>query len=102
MHDIEHQCGFIPKEGIAVCKAEQFLHGNEWEWCLVVERLATEEDLLENHYLEMTGDMIWQTAVGISHCPFCGEQLTDTIKPEGPRESARSHIDATGSRTRYL
>lgn len=102
MSDTEHQCSFIPKSGVAVCRAEHFLHGNEWQWCLVVGRLATEEDLLDNHYLKMPADLIWQTAVGISHCPFCGEQLSDTIKPEGPRESARSHIDATGSRTIYL
>jgi hypothetical protein len=102
MNDIEHRCDLIPGSGVAVCRAENFLHGDEWDWCLLVERLATDEDILENHFLEMPGELIWQTVVGISHCPFCGEQLNDIRVTESPRGLARYHIDSTGPETRYL
>jgi len=69
---MEHRCRALPGNGLGVYRAEHFLNGKNWEWCLVVQRLATESDLEENHHLENIGDTMWTTAVGISYCPFCG------------------------------
>jgi len=83
-----HKCNSMPVETVGVHRAKHFIAGEYWEWCLVVSREATEADLLENGYLEVVGDLMWQTAVGISHCPYCGILLPgaairfDAVVPE--------------------
>ena len=44
-------------------------------WRLYICKLATEEDLEENHHLEVIDQTIWQTQIEILHCPFCGDHL---------------------------
>ena len=61
-----------------------------------MERLATESDLGENHYLENIGDTIWATAVGISYCPFCGDLLPDTKQSLEPPDAEYQHVDYSG------
>ena len=93
MKDMEHKCRALPGTGIGVYRAEHFLRGENWEWCLVVQRLATESDLEENNYLENVGDTIWETAVGISYCPFCGELLPDSKQSLPSGNPEYQHVD---------
>ena len=93
---MEHTCRSLPGSGIGVCRAEHFLNGENWGWCLVVQRLATESDLEENHYLENIGDTIWTTAVGISHCPFCGCLLPDAKHSMLSPDAEYQHVDYSG------
>ena len=93
---MEHTCTAQPGNGIGVYRAEHFLNGENWEWCLVVQRLATESDLEENHYLENIGDTIRATAVGISHCPFCGYLLPDAKQSMSPPGAEYQHVDYGG------
>ncbi len=48
--------------------------GNEWH--LNINRVATEQDLEENHYLEEVGQTIESVAINILYCPYCGEKLS--------------------------
>ena len=96
MKDLEHRCRALPENGLGVYRAEHFLNGENWEWCLVVQRQATESDLEENHYLENIGDTIWETAVGISYCPFCGDLLPDTQRSMSSPDAEYQHVDYSG------
>ena len=93
---MEHKCKALPGNGLGIYRAENFLSGGSWEWCLVVQRLATAEDLEENHYLEDIGDAIWTTVVEISHCPFCGELLPDARPSPSSPEAAFQYVDSSG------
>lgn len=62
----EHRCQFIPSNDIYVYCSDEFLDSEVWEWCLVIQRSASESDLEENHHLDEVGDSIWQTIIGIS------------------------------------
>ena len=96
MSESEHQCEKIPANGVAVRPADHFLQGSDWQWCLVVERQATEQDLEGNPTLEEVGEMLWSTAVGITHCPFCGQQLTKTPERGQPVPAEYVHMDSNG------
>lgn len=39
---------------------------------LNINRVATEEDLEENHYLEEVGQIIELVSLQIRYCPYCG------------------------------
>ncbi len=73
-----HRCPSMQKSGVEVAYSENGIGGGEAAWILIIRREATEEDLEENHNLEIVGDTIWETMLEISHCPFCGEQLGET------------------------
>jgi hypothetical protein len=63
-----HQC-----EPMAL--AEVWIEKGEQGWLLNINKTATEQDLEENHYLEEVGQTIYQVAVNISFCPYCGSKL---------------------------
>ena len=63
---------------------------------LVVQRLATESDLGENHYFENVGDTIWANAVGISYCPFWGDLLPDAKRSMSWPDAEYQHVDCGG------
>lgn len=92
----EHRCQFIPGNDIYVYCSDEFLDSEVWEWCLVIQRSASESDLEENHYFDEVGDSIWQTIVGISHCPYCGENLESVKCNNAAREAEFFHIDSSG------
>lgn len=96
MSESEHRCEKIPAHGVSVLEADYFLQGSDWEWCLVVERQATEQDLEDNSILEEVGETLWSTAVGISHCPFCGKQLAETPENGQPVPAEYVHVDSSG------
>ena len=93
---MEHKCRALPGNGLGVYRAEHFLNGENWEWCLVVQRLATESDLEENYYLENIGDTMWATTVGINYCPFCGDLLPDAKHSMSSPDPEYHHVDYSG------
>ena len=95
MNHMEHRCDRPPLEGVTVVPADQFLDGDDWSWCLVVQREASDEDLEENHYLETVGEMIWYTAVGIGHCPYCGTRLPGDDAAPLVRDAEYRHVDSS-------
>lgn len=64
-----HNCDDLPNDGIYLFK------DYNGTWNLRITREATEEDLEESHIIENEGDIIWQTTLSISHCPYCGIKL---------------------------
>lgn len=98
----EHRCKFIPSNDIYVYCSDEFLDSEVWEWCLVIQRSACESDLEESHYLDEVGDSIWQTIVGISHCPYCGENLESVKCNDDTREAEFFHVDSSGWKGRIL
>ncbi|MCL6271084.1 hypothetical protein M3P05_14235 [Sansalvadorimonas sp. 2012CJ34-2] len=87
-----HTCKFMPPDGVYI-EQEEYEDGKHC-WWLVIYREATEEDLENNHYLDMVGDTIWSTTVEVAFCPYCGEWLlpeksgVDSVNP--------SHEDFSG------
>lgn len=77
MDMMSYICSAMPAEAVSVHRAEHLINDDFWKWCLVISKEATEEDVLENNSLEVEGDIMWKTTVGISHCPFCGTLLPD-------------------------
>lgn len=55
--------------------AEAWIENEQNEWLLNINRVATEQDLEENNYLETLGQTIDSIEVNILYCPYCGEQL---------------------------
>jgi len=100
--DDEHRCPELLPGGVHIVRAEYHLEDSDWSWSLIVCRLATPTDLEENHYLEEEGETIWQTIVGISHCPFCGAALEADIERPIPREADFHHIDSSGWHSKRL
>ena len=96
MKDVEHRCRALPGNGLGVYRAEHFLNGKNWEWCLVAQRQVTESDLEANHYLESIGDTIWSTAIGISYCPFCGDLLPDAKPSKSSPDAEYQNVDYSG------
>lgn len=92
---MEHRCDWLPPEGVFVVSADQYLDGDAWSWCLVVQREATERDLEQNHYLEVVGETIWYTVVGIAHCPYRGARLPDEDAKPSVRTAEYHHVDST-------
>ncbi len=77
MSNTQHNCANIPKHGISVVRAYEMVRPETWSWCLLVTREATREHLEQNGHLECLDEVIWETIVEISHCPYCGAGLPD-------------------------
>lgn len=91
---LEHTCANLPAGGVSIVPSSGYGRVTHWEWCLVIEREATEADLENVPILEHVGETMWTTVVGISHCPFCGDRLTSTPQP-GPAMAQFQHVDGT-------
>ena len=70
-----HECGKLPKVGIQIIYSMDTIYREEKTWRLIIRREASAEDLMENHFLEEQGQLIWETSLEITHCPYCGEYL---------------------------
>jgi hypothetical protein len=95
-----HQCDFLPKQGVQVISAKGYIPGRDKTWCLYIFREATESDLENNHYLEEEGDLIWTTAIEISHCPYCGRSLFENMKERDVDFGKFTHTDFSGSKSK--
>ena len=91
--EMQHKCPLLPAEGVDIVRAEQVLESDRWAWCLMISQTATEDDLEENHHLEEVGELLWQTNVGINHCPFCGEHLPNASRRSPPPEADFHHVN---------
>ena len=95
-----HECNRIPKDGIIIVYSNQFGLRSQPVWHLVIQRIATEDDLNENHYLEEVGEILWSTELEITHCPYCGEKLLDPKMTEIEDYGKFVHIDSTAWNSR--
>jgi hypothetical protein len=82
LSNLIHHCDEMPRAGVSICRGADFFDSDDLGWCLLVERLATEDDLHANPHLEEVGDTLWTTAVEIKCCPYCGIELTDARCPQ--------------------
>lgn len=71
----QHICDAIPTDNDSVII---YLAEDDKFWKLHVSKLANEEDLEENHHLELIDETIWQTRIEILYCPYCGKKLEPT------------------------
>ena len=55
--------------------AEIWLEISEGECVLNINRVATEEDLEQNSYLEEVGQIIEFVGINVKFCPYCGEKI---------------------------
>lgn len=46
----------MPRSGVSICWGPARFDSEDFGWCLLIERVATEDDLQANHYLEEVGD----------------------------------------------
>ena len=63
-----HQCENMKSVGAWIEK-------NQDDWMLSINRMATVDDLQENHYLEEVGQILAHVAINVLFCPYCGESL---------------------------
>ena len=66
----------MPKDGVSVYTQYPETDCRESVSKLIIERLATEDDLEESHMLEEIGESIWTFSAEIHYCPYCGSELT--------------------------
>ena len=69
-----HQCEQMPKE-VQVYYTDHYT--TEEQWFLFVSETATEMDLELSHELNEVGELLWQTAFNIIHCPYCSLKLKE-------------------------
>jgi len=67
----QHTCAFldIKHDSTLIIKED------DEPWILRILKLATEDDLENNHHLEIIGDIIDQIEITVCFCPYCGAQL---------------------------
>ena len=83
----------MPRQGVEIRRDGELSDADPPDWVLSIYREATESDLAENHYLEEVGQTIWNTLIGIRHCPYCGRRLPGDSDP-GPFHAR--HFDYAG------
>lgn len=66
-----HQCKSMEN-------SESWIAKEDKNWLLNINRVATEQDLEENHHLEEVGQTIEHIALNIQFCPYCGERLGES------------------------
>ena len=55
--------------------AEIWFEEDGFDVYLNLNRIATEEDLENDHYLEYVGQTIETVKIQVAFCPYCGEKL---------------------------
>lgn len=91
-----HECESLPINGVRVIWAMDNIIRKCHTWQLVIQREATETDLMNNHYLEEEGQTIWTTQLEITHCPYCGKKLIDGKRTDFNDYGQFVHFDRTG------
>lgn len=76
-----HICEYQPS-GVYVENSGDTFHG-DFTWQITYSREATEEDLENNHYLNIIGENMWSLVAEIRNCPYCGVKLADKQKNGG-------------------
>ncbi len=78
----QHKCEQMPLD-VQVYYTDHY--STNKQWFLFISEAATEMDLELNHELNEVGELLWQTAFNIIHCPYCGLKLE-------PSEKVNSHF----------
>ncbi len=65
--------------------AEVWFEEDESDVYLNLNRVATEEDLEMDHYLEYEGQTIETVRISVVFCPFCGQKLGSRENPIVPQ-----------------
>jgi len=55
---------------------EAWFEQNGSDTFLNLNRVATEDDLENDHYLEYVGETIETVEIRVAFCPYCGEKLS--------------------------
>jgi hypothetical protein len=92
IQSIEHHCSCMPDSGISLFTEPRNLSQRE-SWIMSISRMATEQDLEENNHLECVGDIIWQTLIEVTHCPYCGISLYKDAKDIPDTFDEPIHVD---------
>ena len=71
----QHQCEHMPQEVQVYCTDH---YTADKKWFLFISETAKEMDLELSHEINEVGELLWQTAFNIIHCPYCGLQLETT------------------------
>ena len=69
---------YILHECVALSTSQNYIVEDvdeEPRWRLIVSKLITAEDLENNHYLEILGDVLEQIDLPVNYCPYCGVHL---------------------------
>ena len=81
----EHRCHLLAEQYNGQQENQQniaiYFDSEAGSWQMMISRLATSADLEENHYLQETGELIYQTILPVSYCPYCGDRLSDKVVP---------------------
>lgn len=59
-----------------ISDSEAYFEAFDDEFFLTLSKVATQEDLGNNHYLEHEEQIIEQVSIPVTFCPYCGERLT--------------------------
>ena len=65
--------------------AETWFEEDDSDVYLNLNRVATEEDLENDHYLEYEGQTIETVKIRVAFCPYCGEKLSSGKKVVVPQ-----------------
>jgi len=66
----QHFCSAIDNENSLLIFDE-----DDQQWQLTLMKIATDDDLENNHHLENVGDIIEQITIPVNFCPYCGKEL---------------------------
>ena len=93
-----HHCEQMPAAGVSIYWGAAWFGVDDLVgWYLLIERIATEDDLEENHHLEQVGETIWSTAVEIKCCPYCGVELDKARSVSSSNDFGYfTHINSSG------
>ena len=62
----------------AIVAADAFFESEDGELSLTLSKVATAQDLEDNHYFNYEGELMEQVSIPVTFCPYCGERLVST------------------------
>ena len=96
-----HECEQLPREGVQILFSMDNRKRKSKVWHLIIRRKATEEDLMNNHILDHEGQIIWETHLEITHCPYCGHKLFELTESNLKEFGQFYHSDFSEWRAKY-
>lgn len=61
-----------------IVAADAFFESEDGELYLTLSKVATAQDLEDDHHLSYEGELIEQVSIPVTFCPYCGERLVST------------------------
>ncbi|WP_027851781.1 hypothetical protein [Marinospirillum insulare] len=84
--------------------AEAWYEVVEGDFFLNLIRVATENDVQENHYLEEEGQVIEAVTIPVLYCPYCGERLEESgasLSPSFIHQDFLSNIESYNNQSLF-